>query len=107
ILYQENCLGPCGWHLHWLKALAGIRGDVDTGKINLKNAAFARFTVDPDKSVALLHNSVDRRQTQPRAFFYLFGREKRFEDMNLRLGVHAGAGIADRQQDVRPWRDLD
>src|ERR1700675_4993285 len=107
ILHQENCLSPRGWHLDWLEALVGIRSSVDTGEINRKNAAFARFTVNPDESVALLHNSVDRRQTQPRSFSGLFGRIERFENMNLSLGVHADACIADPQQDVLPWWDRD
>ena len=77
------------------------------GEVNLENAAFARFTVNPDKSVTLLRNSVDRRQTQPRAFSCFFGRIERFEDMNLSRGVHADACIADRQQDVLPGRNYD
>src|SRR5579864_623095 len=81
ILHQENCLGPSGWHLDWLGALVGTCSSVDAGKINLKNAAFARFTVNPDESVALLHNSIDRGQTQPSAFSCFFGRIERFEDM--------------------------
>src|SRR5579864_1383785 len=104
ILHQENCLCPCGWHMDYLEALVGIHTSIDTGKINLENAAFARFTVNPDKSVTLLHDSVDRRQTQPRTFSSFFGRIERFEDMNLSRGVHADACIADRQQKVLPRR---
>src|SRR5258707_11944830 len=94
ILHQENCLSPSGWHLDRLEALVGIRRNIKTGKINLENTAFARFTVNPDKSVALLHNPVNRCQTQPRAFPHFFCSEERFEDMKLSLGVHAGACIA-------------
>src|SRR3984885_13236485 len=74
IFHQENCLSPRGWRVDWLEALVGIRSSADTGEENLKNAAFGRFTVNPDESVALLHNSVDRLQTQPRSFSGFFGR---------------------------------
>ena len=53
-----------------LKQLAPPTGNIcpwsAPRKINLENAAFARFTVNPDKSVTLLHNSVDCRQTHLR-----------------------------------------
>ena len=58
--------------------------------------------MDPDVSATLFHETVDRREPEacPSALFLC--REKGFEDVRLRLGVHAGTGIAHDQHHIFP-----
>src|SRR5579872_7204139 len=69
------------------------------GKINLERRAFSSFAVHPDVPSALLDNSIDRRKAEAGAFVAL-SCEERFEDMVLRLHIHAHACVADGEHYV-------
>ena len=49
-------------------------------------------------AIALLCDSVNRRQAQPRAFAHCFRREEWFEDVRLCLLVHTYTGVGHLQQ---------
>src|SRR5262249_39071359 len=52
--------------------------------------------------VALLDDSINRREPEARSFPLPLGREKRFEEAVLRDLVHAAAGIAHGERYVVP-----
>ena len=60
--------------------------------------------VDRDLPAALLDDPVDGREPQAGALALLLRREEGLEDARLRLGVHAGAGVDDREQHLAPGR---
>ena len=73
---------------------------IDARQINLERSAFADFAVDPDEAAALFHDAVDRGKTEAGSLPLFLGGEKGLEDARLRFLVHAGAGVADGEQDV-------
>src|SRR4029077_13502587 len=67
----------------------------------------ARFAIDLDRAAALLNDAVHRRQSEAGPVAGAFGGEERLEDVSRGLGVHAAAGIADRQLHPPPAIGLD
>ena len=55
-----------------------------------------------NRPIMLLHQTVDHRHAESRAFTRGLGREERFEEMCEDLVIHAAAGILDRDGHHRP-----
>src|SRR5258708_3506195 len=70
----------CPDALYWL---------VDLREINLEGSPFSHFAVNPEKSAALLHHSVNRGQAQPPALPSRLGRAKGPTNMRLRFRAHS------------------
>ena len=62
--------------------------------------------LEVDGAVHLLHDAVDRRQTQTGSAADVLGGEERFERAAARLGVHPVAGVADFEQHVVAGRNV-
>src|SRR6267143_4036611 len=77
-----------------------LRASFHAGKMNFKAFPPALFTVNPDVAFALLDDAIDRGESQAGAVRTLGGKE-RLEDVRLSLPVHAAAGVADAEHDVR------
>jgi hypothetical protein len=58
------------------------------------------FTVTPDVSSVLLHNTVDHGKTEPRTHSYSLGSVERLEDVSEGFVVHPESGILHGQEDV-------
>src|SRR5204862_331323 len=67
---------------------------VDAGEVDLEGGPHAQLAVHPDESATLLHDAVHRCQAEARTLAFLLGGEERLEQVRLRLGIHAGAGVA-------------
>ena len=80
---------------------------IDFRQINAKCGSQAGLAPNRHVTAALLDDPKDRSQPQTRSSAYSFGGEKRLEHPGFGLFVHAAAGVADRQNDVRPtsYRD--
>ena len=81
-----------------------LRADM-TGKIDLHGRAFADLAVNPNMPGRLAHEAVDLAQAETGALADAFGREERLECALQGGGVHAAAGVGDRDHDV--LTDLD
>src|ERR1043165_537128 len=73
-------------------------------QINLDGGATVRLAVDPDVAAALLHDSVNSRQTKTSTAAFDFRRKKRFEDSGFRLYTHPATSVAAREHDVAARR---
>src|SRR5207245_7786237 len=62
--------------------------------------AVAQLAVRPDVPAALLDDTVDRREPEPRTPPRLFGREKRLKQARLGRAIHAHTRVADGEQHV-------
>ena len=71
-------------------------------QIDPECGSLAGLAVDPDVAAALLDDAVHRGQPQAGSLALLLGGEERLEDPRLRDSVHAEAGVADGEVDVRP-----
>src|ERR1700739_1136552 len=69
-------------------------------EIELKGSASAQFAVDPNISTALLHDSVDTRQTQASSLARFLRCEEWLKDPRFGRFVHAASGVPHRQHDV-------
>src|SRR5260370_26739227 len=69
-------------------------------QVDAENRACTQGTVYVNAAAALLHDPINGREAKARTFPLLFSRKEGLEDVPQRLGVHAAAGIANRQQDM-------
>src|SRR2546428_12662905 len=67
----------------------------------LEGGAAPLSAAPPDPPAALLDDTVDRREPEPRTPPRLFGREKRLEQARLGRVIHAHTRVADGEQHVR------
>src|SRR2546428_6919961 len=67
----------------------------------LEGGAAPLSAAPPDPPAALLNDTVDRREPEPRTPPRLFGREKRLEQARLGRVIHAHTRAADGEQAVR------
>src|SRR5271170_290735 len=74
---------------------------VDAGEINGEDGAAAGLALDEDVTAALLDDAVDSGESEAGAFAILLGGEERLEDAGLSFAVHALAGVANGNHDVR------
>src|SRR6266852_3858715 len=72
----------------------------DGGQVEMKSCALSYCTFQHDMTAGLLGNSVDSGQSQPGAFALSFGGKEGLEDVGSCIGIHSGAGVADRQANV-------
>ena len=76
------------------------------GQVELHAGALPDRAVDADVTVRLAHEAVDHAEPQPRAFSVALGREEGIERLGHDLGRHAGAGVSDIHQHIRPGRHV-
>src|SRR5207244_7670998 len=69
-------------------------------EVDLHRRAAPRLAVDPDVAAALLDDSVNGREPEPRAFPYFLGGEERLEEVRLRGLIHAHAGVRHHEAGV-------
>ena len=84
-----------------------IDGLPNARQVNLERRAAPWFAVDPDVSVALLDDPIDRREPQPCPVAWPFGGEEGLKDVGLGLRGHADPGVTDRQHHVRARMYID
>ena len=75
-------------------------GLVDARQVDLDGGAAPDLAVDFHAAAALLDDPEDGGEAQAGALARSLGGEERLEQARLGGRVHAGAGVADRQQDV-------
>ena len=88
--------------------LGGCFGDRVHGarQIELHAGALADRAVDPDMAVRLADEAIHHAEAEAGALAVAFGGEERIEGLGGDLRRHAGAGIVDGDQDIRPRRDV-
>src|SRR5437773_12230422 len=72
----------------------------DLGQMDEEVRPLAGSAVNLDAAAAVLDDLPDNRQTKPCPSTRRPGREARLEQVGLRLGIHAAAGMANAQLDV-------
>src|SRR5713226_6482940 len=70
-------------------------------EVNLKCCTVTQFTVNPDMTTALPHNSVDGRKTQSRPLADFLRGKEWLKDAGLRFRIHAYSGVGNCQVYVR------
>src|ERR1051325_1070728 len=73
---------------------------VDPRQIDVECSSLSRLTIDPDASLTLLYDPVDRGKAQTGSFAKLLGGEERLEDLFLRLAVHSAAVVRDGEHHI-------
>ena len=66
----------------------------------MKLVPWPGLAVDADEPAVLLHDAVHRRETEAGALPDVLRREERLEQVRLRGGVHAAAGVAHGEHHV-------
>src|SRR6266576_731822 len=103
VLHQQDRLGALD--LRW-----NMDGARDTfpplahREVACEGRANTGLGVYQHMAVTLPDDSVHGRETQPRSFALLLGREEGLECMGQCFGRHAGTGVTHRHDDVGPWR---
>src|SRR5262249_13715323 len=100
ILGQQNSLGAL-WQLR-LGQGGRLRSDhsLDVRQIDLETGPGAWVATHANVAVALGHDAVYRRQSQPSAMPLGLRSKEWLEDMALGFGIHAAAGVTDDHQGV-------
>src|SRR5260370_29550654 len=80
-------------------------GFLDAREINFEGGALARLTVNPNVTAALLDDAVDSGESQAGAAAASLSGVERLENVRLRIGVHADAGVGDGEHDIRTGLD--
>src|SRR5947208_9678594 len=80
----------------------GLWGGGDHGKGDADRRAAVRLTLDPDIAPALFDNAVHGGQAEAGALPDLLRRKERLEQMRFHVRRHAGAGVDDLEERVRP-----
>ena len=75
-----------------------------SGEIELENGAFSEFAVAPDKSLALLDDSVDHGEPEAGSLAGRLGGEEGLEQPGFGFFAHAHARVGDGQQNVSAGR---
>src|SRR6266436_1944913 len=78
------------------------RGRFDLGQVDAEGRAASQLGLDRHRAAALLDDAVDRGESETRALAGLLRREERLEEVREGIRVHAGAAVADFEQDVGP-----
>ena len=71
----------------------------DRRQVDAHPGAAIELAMHPHVAAALLHDAVDGRKPEARAFADRFRGEERLERARDRRGVHAGAGVDDFERD--------
>src|SRR5947207_7188718 len=85
ILYQQHRLCTACGKLRSRSSRTFVCPVIDCRKINIEACAATELALDCDVSAALLHDAIDRGQSEPRPLPLLLGSEERLE--NARLGL--------------------
>ena len=81
VLDDEDRLGSAGRSRVHRRPEVRLRGVLHPWKIDLERRAQAGLAVDRHVAPALLHDSIDRRETEAGPFSGLLRREERLEDV--------------------------
>src|SRR5215471_21713049 len=88
-----------------LPAIGQNRWFIDSRQVNLERGSHTFLAIYKDVPLALLHDSINRTQSQSRTFAKALRRKERLEDMSYGVFVHARAGIAHSKLHVTPGND--
>src|SRR5437764_11075925 len=100
ILYQQQGLSSADGNDLFLVRHRRFEGLVHTRQIDLERSPLPGFAINPNEPAALLDDAVHGRQSEPCPLSLAFGREEWFEDVTLRLSIHAMAGVANGKQHI-------
>src|SRR5207249_1681308 len=97
-------LGPARrlhrWHLARIFTWEKVARQIDA-----KHSSGARLAFYLDSTLALSHDAVDRRKSEPGPFL-LLGGEERLERMRKGLWIHPTTGVLHRKHDMITLLDL-
>ena len=106
VLDQEHGFGPADRRRRPEHHLTRVLVGQDPGEAELEARPLPRRAVHPDVPAALHHDAVDRGEAEAGVERRGLGGEERLEQVGLRLGGHALAGVAHDHQDIGTGGDL-
>src|SRR6266436_5917998 len=103
--YRHNNIRQQEMNFHSTRL--GIHLSPDTRQIYLESGSFAGLAIHPDVPAALLHDAINRGQSQASSLPTPLRTVERLKNMRDGLWTHPDPTVRDRQHDIRPRLDGD